>query len=513
MVTMRDHAEHADATRATAAGDELDVPGKASANEPRHDGGTSHGRARGSVFAGLPWQMQHGHDEHSSDGEHEAERDSATETASTDDAHAHEPDPTNIDADAAALPPDMFGQHHQRVDAHDDADELEDDELPHRAHLEGVFGQDLGGIKSRRGADLSALGADASAEADHVAFESTRPSRGLVAHEVAHVLQQRRAGASATPARRKVAPEDSAAEREAETVQRQVDAGATRVAPIEAEPAGRIHLSRRKYAREDRHYNKHEVTSNRLRRGRRDKRRAGVRVGEHSDVWTLDGATAKRYRLANGTTAEQVDVITRGTTILCINPAHVRRLQLPGIGPRDCAFVWADGRGVAWIDIGDLAGNFDGRIKSAINRRARDWGPDVAPGRTVVKHFATGGTSRQANNEWVRQNAGGNDDRIQDYLEKSVSNGMGGTRTYFNVLMNLPQLDAAPVAIDFAQPNDLFFQVRGMEREVPIWRANERRRPTGGVQRWVYGYLAVNGRPDHSRRGWVPKRVLRNGRP
>lgn len=80
-------------------------------------------------------------------------------------------------------------------------------------------------------------------------------------------------------------------------------------------------------------------------------------------------------------------------------------------------------------------------------------------------------------------------------------------------MLNLPQRNAAPVAIDFAQPTDLFFVVRGMEREISLWKANQHSKPTGGKQKWVFGYLAKDGQPDQARRGWVPKRVLRRGRP
>jgi hypothetical protein len=73
------------------------------------------------------------------------------------------------------------------------------DSLPHRDPLETVFGTDLGDIRVDAGSPVAATalaGADARAAAlsDRILFDRTVPDIGLVAHEVAHVLQQRRGG-------------------------------------------------------------------------------------------------------------------------------------------------------------------------------------------------------------------------------------------------------------------------------------------------------------------------------
>jgi hypothetical protein len=65
--------------------------------------------------------------------------------------------------------------------------------LPHQEALEASFGQDLSGIQAHVGGDAAAsaeaMGADAYATGDHVVLP-TNPGLELVAHEVAHVLQQ-----------------------------------------------------------------------------------------------------------------------------------------------------------------------------------------------------------------------------------------------------------------------------------------------------------------------------------
>lgn len=72
-------------------------------------------------------------------------------------------------------------------------------ELPYRAQLEQAFGVGLsdvraylGGAAAREG--LSRLDAHAAAQGQHVVFAESSPSLGLVAHETAHVIQQRGGG-------------------------------------------------------------------------------------------------------------------------------------------------------------------------------------------------------------------------------------------------------------------------------------------------------------------------------
>jgi hypothetical protein len=67
-------------------------------------------------------------------------------------------------------------------------------ELPHRAALEASFGSELSDVHAHVGGDAEhsaqAIGAEAYASGDHVVLPSS-PSLHTVAHEVAHVFQQR----------------------------------------------------------------------------------------------------------------------------------------------------------------------------------------------------------------------------------------------------------------------------------------------------------------------------------
>jgi nucleoid-associated protein YgaU len=72
-------------------------------------------------------------------------------------------------------------------------------ELPYRSRLERAFGTSLGGVSAHLGGSeaqqgLSGLGARAAAHGNSIAFAESAPSLGLVAHETAHVIQQRAAG-------------------------------------------------------------------------------------------------------------------------------------------------------------------------------------------------------------------------------------------------------------------------------------------------------------------------------
>jgi hypothetical protein len=75
-------------------------------------------------------------------------------------------------------------------------------ELPFRADMERGFGADFSDVRAHVGgaratAGLRGLGADGAASGSTVVFASSSPSRELVAHEVAHVVQNRNGGVAA----------------------------------------------------------------------------------------------------------------------------------------------------------------------------------------------------------------------------------------------------------------------------------------------------------------------------
>ena len=69
--------------------------------------------------------------------------------------------------------------------------------LPHLARMEQAFGQSFAGVRAHVGtpearSGLRGLGARAAAFGQSVAFAETSPDQHVVAHELAHVVQQRR---------------------------------------------------------------------------------------------------------------------------------------------------------------------------------------------------------------------------------------------------------------------------------------------------------------------------------
>ncbi len=106
--------------------------------------------------------------------------------------------------------------------------EGEEMELPYRAEMEEAFGEDLSGVSVSAGPqaaqDTAAIGAEAFALVDQIVFGKQTPSKDTVAHEVAHVVQQRRAGQAAVQPKTTSTPSD-AAEQEADAAASAVSAG------------------------------------------------------------------------------------------------------------------------------------------------------------------------------------------------------------------------------------------------------------------------------------------------
>lgn len=68
--------------------------------------------------------------------------------------------------------------------------------VPHRTSMESAFGEDFSTVRvltGRRSA-LDPFGAEAVASGETIAFAADRPSKQVVGHELAHVVQQRRHG-------------------------------------------------------------------------------------------------------------------------------------------------------------------------------------------------------------------------------------------------------------------------------------------------------------------------------
>jgi Domain of unknown function (DUF4157) len=116
--------------------------------------------------------------------------------------------------------------------------------LPHRAAMEAAFGTSFDAVRAHAGgpearAGLTALGARAATRGPVVVFGEAAPAPALVAHELAHVVQQRRGVSGVACERTAPAPPGSAAERAADAAGEAVASG-RRVPDVGAATAGEI---------------------------------------------------------------------------------------------------------------------------------------------------------------------------------------------------------------------------------------------------------------------------------
>jgi Domain of unknown function (DUF4157) len=116
--------------------------------------------------------------------------------------------------------------------------------LPHRAAMEAAFGTSFDAVRAHAGgpearAGLTALGARAATRGPVVVFGEAAPAPALVAHELAHVVQQRRGVSGVACERTAPAPPGSAAERAADAAGEAVASG-RRVPDVGSATAGEI---------------------------------------------------------------------------------------------------------------------------------------------------------------------------------------------------------------------------------------------------------------------------------
>jgi len=117
-------------------------------------------------------------------------------------------------------------------------------QVPYRAEMERSFGQDFSSVRAHLGGSagpgLHALNANAAAQGDTVAFGTASPDRALVAHELAHVVQQRRGDSGGVQNKGTLSDPGDHAEREADDVAQRVVAGERVTVGVSAS-AGAIH--------------------------------------------------------------------------------------------------------------------------------------------------------------------------------------------------------------------------------------------------------------------------------
>jgi len=111
--------------------------------------------------------------------------------------------------------------------------------IPYRNEMEYSFGENFSGVSAYlgRGETMNRLNALAATSGEHVAFGSFFPDKKLVAHELTHVVQQRRGGG--VQLKSQLSGIDDAAEREADSVAVRAAAGERVI--VSAAPRSAIH--------------------------------------------------------------------------------------------------------------------------------------------------------------------------------------------------------------------------------------------------------------------------------
>lgn len=289
---------------------------------------------------------------------------------------------------------------------------------------------------------------------------------------------------------------------------------ATTAAPVTTTAARVIQRKPgRRYSPGDR-YNR-DVVHSQPKRDAQQVNRPGVRVGGR-DLWKVVGGTALRYRITSGRRTEVFDQVTNQMRI-CLNVGY-RNLLIDGAAT-PCVFVWADGRGSAWLPVRSLEGGDARALRTAVRKQA-SWTPAQVPSgaRFERYRFGDGGRAQPTAHEdgrhaYINHAQKGDANKLEHYLERTTADGRGGQHSYFTVSMNLPQADAPPVAFETAVPGEAFFVPKGASFRRRVGVFEHAAMDPGHHEVWVYGYLGKDGAggkrvPDAARRGWVPLRVL-----
>jgi hypothetical protein len=283
------------------------------------------------------------------------------------------------------------------------------------------------------------------------------------------------------------------------------------------------------YARQDA-LNRGTVHDNRV-KGHVKLARPGVTVGKgkkQHDEFTLAGNDTKhRYFIApnsDGSVLTPHGSVTNKSIKhadgrFAVNPAHVRKLVIPGEeakGRQDCVLTWFGPAGAAWMKVSDLHGGHT--IATAADHAAHARNPDAAASavndttRFVVRAGGIAAPSAHDKKQYIKPHQKSTKaNHKSDYLE----HGSKATGGQVNLCMNLPSKHAPPVAIDVLLPGQMFFVPNEpghkvpskYVREIAIYGHNANK--TTLAQVWVFGYVGLSATaPDKSRFGWLPLRVV-----
>lgn len=146
-----------------------------------------------------------------------------------------------------APPPQGNGDARPPSDGDGDAHPPSDGAVPFGAELGTMFGESFAGVKvATDDGELAARGIRGAAEGEEIRFADANPARHVVAHELAHVVQQRHADVAAPAYLTDGASGDNeaAAEVEARSVAAQVEAGDLRPVTVTAAPAAPVQYDR-----------------------------------------------------------------------------------------------------------------------------------------------------------------------------------------------------------------------------------------------------------------------------
>jgi len=224
----------------------------------------------------------------------------------------------------------------------------------------------------------------------------------------------------------------------------------------------------------------------------------------------------------------------KGKHRLLANPATPRMLHIAG---KDhlCVLTWFSTSSSAWIKVDDLV---DGhKIASVARSRARREDPHATSTdpdklfhqthRYVIRNDDVGEAqpSDKPNKHAKVMGPGQKDgDDLPHYLTKDIREqafdangaqvqGQRVTRSLVSLVMNLPERDTPPIAIDTLLAGQSFFVMKdsSFHRDSPLYLNGKRH--TNVLEKWVFGYVAMQDahnrlRPDPNRRGWVPLRAL-----
>jgi hypothetical protein len=259
--------------------------------------------------------------------------------------------------------------------------------------------------------------------------------------------------------------------------------------------------------------------------------------GSRPQVTTMTlGHSFKRYSIKNKNHAvlhdePQPAAAGQDPVELQINIAATRKLVIDG-KKATCILTRTVDSGAAWarlvdvIPLGANPGNARKR-RASLQRRINKKAARYAPKEPSAKRLKSAremrfkpGVDPNTGLSLTGNVASQSKSDYDHYLFRDKTAKMEGAvhHGFYNVALNLPQRGIPPVQVDIAKPDDVFFmiskpEVALYERIDPDKHPNIKAVDEKDRTVWVFGCLGKREGndwvPDPSRRGWVPKRVVK----